>query len=66
MSPTRAPDAASATAKLTATVDFPTPPLPLETAITCPKFGYATGVGADGRGGAAGFWSMTGKGRRGV
>src|SRR6478672_5986884 len=32
--PTRAPDCASATERLTATVDLPTPPFPLLTAIT--------------------------------
>src|SRR5579864_368119 len=64
MRPTRAPLRAKATARLTETVDFPTPPLPLETAMTCPRLGYATGVGADGRGRAAGFCSKTGSGRR--
>src|SRR5215472_1883274 len=34
-SPTRAPDRCSAAARLTATVDLPTPPLPLATAIVC-------------------------------
>src|SRR2546422_5795498 len=33
--PTRAPVCSSATARLAATVDLPTPPLPLATAITC-------------------------------
>src|SRR5215475_5370278 len=33
--PTRAPVCSSATARFAATVDFPTPPLPLATAITC-------------------------------
>ena len=42
MRPTRAPDRASATARLTATVDLPTPPLPLDTAITWPRCGYDT------------------------
>src|SRR5258708_2100068 len=34
-SPTRAPDWCSAAARLTATVDLPTPPLPLATAMVC-------------------------------
>src|SRR6266550_8760928 len=46
MRPTRAPCCASAIARLDATVDFPTPPLPLEIAMMLPKWGYATGVGA--------------------
>src|SRR6266568_3987416 len=33
--PTRAPVCSSATARFAATVDLPTPPLPLATAITC-------------------------------
>src|SRR6516165_3156746 len=33
--PTRAPICSSATARFAATVDFPTPPLPLATAMTC-------------------------------
>src|SRR3954462_7504066 len=64
ISPTRAPCFASATARLTATVDLPTPPLPLETAMMFPRFGYATGVGA---GTAArldcGSWPITGSAR---
>ena len=44
--PTRAPSFASATARLAATVDFPTPPFPLDTATMWPRWGYATGVGA--------------------
>ncbi len=43
MMPTRAPCCASETARFTATVDFPTPPLPLETAMTWPRSGYRTG-----------------------
>jgi hypothetical protein len=39
---------------LVVTVDFPTPPLPLETAMIRPRFGYDTGVGADGRGAGRG------------
>src|SRR5665213_2863482 len=64
MRPTRAPDRASDTARFTATVDLPTPPLPLDTAMTRPRFGRYTGVGAGGRD-AAGFVSTTGSGRRG-
>src|SRR5689334_7803072 len=60
MRPTRAPDAASATARFVATVDFPTPPFPLDTAMTRPSSGYETGVGADGLGAAAGAAFMTG------
>ena len=37
---------ASATARFTATVDLPTPPLPLDTAITRPRFGYGTRASA--------------------
>src|SRR5512143_3495092 len=33
--PVRAPDCAKATARLTLTVDFPTPPLPEATAMLC-------------------------------
>src|SRR3954470_9960528 len=62
ISPTRAPCCASATARFVATVVFPTPPLPLETAMMVPRFGSGTGVGADGRG-AAGLVSMTGSAR---
>src|SRR5438046_18521 len=39
--PTRAPDSWSEAARLTATVDFPTPPLPEPTAITCLTPGIA-------------------------
>src|SRR2546423_9137136 len=46
INPTRAPWLASAMARLDATVDFPTPPLPLDTAMMLPRCGYATGVGA--------------------
>src|SRR5688572_13136471 len=60
MSPTRAPVDASAMARFVATVDFPTPPFPLDTAMMRPRWGYDTGVGADGRGAAAGAAFMTG------
>src|SRR6184192_3285589 len=46
ISPTRAPCLARATARFAVTVDFPTPPFPLEIATMLPKCGYATGVGA--------------------
>src|ERR1700731_1542982 len=62
MRPTRFPDFASETAMLTATVDLPTPPLPLETAMIFPSPGRATGVGADGRAPAGGV--ITGRGAR--
>ena len=39
MSPTRAPEAARAMARFVATVDLPTPPLPLETAMMRPRCG---------------------------
>ena len=39
MIPTRAPVLASASAMFTATVDFPTPPFPLETAMIAPSSG---------------------------
>jgi hypothetical protein len=35
MMPTAAPDCCNATARFTLTVDFPTPPLPDDTAIVC-------------------------------
>src|SRR5687767_5380935 len=60
MIPTRAPVAASAMARFVATVDLPTPPFPLETAMMRPRFGYGMGVGADGRGAAAGAAFITG------
>src|SRR5688500_1021055 len=66
MIPTRAPVAASAMARFVATVDLPTPPFPLDTAMTRPRFGYATGVGADGRGCAAGAVFITGRARAGA
>src|SRR5687767_4839551 len=62
MSPTRAPACRSATARLLATVDFPTPPLPLEMAMTCPSSGYATGCCGGGTC-RAGRLSMTGSAR---
>src|SRR3989449_7329576 len=43
MRPTRWPACASATARFTDTVDFPTPPLPDEIAITLPRCGSSTG-----------------------
>src|SRR2546423_6623306 len=48
MSPPRGPRRASATARFAETVDFPTPPLPEETATTCPRLGSSTGVGGGG------------------
>src|SRR5712692_10547088 len=60
--PTRAPDFARATARFVASVDFPTPPLPLEIAMTCPSSGYATGCCA-GTGFGVGPASMTGRAR---
>src|SRR2546422_4999789 len=48
MSPTRWPCRASATATFAETVDFPTPPLPDETASTFPRCGKSTGVGGGG------------------
>src|ERR1043166_1808413 len=44
--PARCPCAASATARFTATVDFPTPPLPELTAITRPRCAISLGAGA--------------------
>src|ERR1043166_303626 len=46
MSPTRWPSAASAMARFTATVLFPTPPLPELTAMTRPSRGSSLGAGA--------------------
>src|SRR3954470_13730040 len=60
INPTRFPDCASVTARFTATVDLPTPPLPDETAMMRPSSGNGTGVGALGRGWAGGV--MTGSG----
>src|SRR6058998_1417441 len=54
MSPTRWPCRASATARFTETVDFPTPPLPDETATTLPRLGSSTGVGGGGTAPGAG------------
>src|SRR5204862_294895 len=54
MSPTRWPRRASATARFAETVDFPTPPLPDETATTCPRLGSSTGVGGGGTAPGAG------------
>src|SRR5665213_1369158 len=63
MRPTRRPRFASATARFTDTVDFPTPPLPLEIAMMRPRCGYATGVGAGGTALALGSWPITGSAR---
>src|SRR6266576_809798 len=52
ISPTRWPSRASAAARFAETVDFPTPPLPLEIARTLPRCGSSSGVG--GAGGAGG------------
>src|SRR5580693_52881 len=64
--PTLDPDRPSATARFTATVDLPTPPLPIDTAMIRPRFGYAFGVVAAGRAGAFGAASKTGSMRREV
>src|SRR6266496_3384995 len=48
ISPTRFPACASAAATFAATVDFPTPPLPLDTAMVRPRCGISTGVGGGG------------------
>src|SRR5215217_5976954 len=52
--PTRAPLCSSATARFAATVDLPTPPLPLATAITCltPGIRVVTAVAPAPPGGA--------------
>src|SRR5512134_105174 len=44
--PTRCPASASATARFTATVDFPTPPFPDETAMIRPRCGSSIPAGA--------------------
>ena len=44
--PTRCPAAASATARLAETVDFPTPPLPEEIAMIRPRLGSSGACGA--------------------
>src|SRR5688572_29044847 len=62
INPTRAPAFASATARLLAMVDFPTPPLPLEIAMTWPSPGYVTGCCGGGTC-RAGRLSMTGSAR---
>ena len=54
MSPTFAPDRASAAAKFTATVDLPTPPFPEATAIIC-LTSESTGFGGSGVGPGAVF-----------
>src|SRR5438309_11281983 len=46
--PTRCPAWASAAATFAATVDLPTPPLPLDTASARPRCGISTGVGGGG------------------
>src|SRR6266702_3391664 len=51
---TRCPSRASAAARFAATVDLPTPPLPLEIASTLPRDGISAGVGGGGGVGAAG------------
>src|ERR687886_431553 len=51
--PTRRPACASATARLAATVDLPTPPFPEETATIFPRLGWSTACGAVGNGPAA-------------
>src|SRR6267378_1474304 len=48
ISPTRWPSRASAAARFAETVDFPTPPLPLEIANTLPSAGISFGVGGAG------------------
>src|SRR5882672_730347 len=48
ISPTRWPSRASAAARFAETVDFPTPPLPLEIANTLPSPGISFGVGGAG------------------
>src|SRR2546428_13975540 len=48
ITPTRWPCRASAAARLAETVDFPTPPLPEDTASTRPRCGIASGVGGGG------------------
>src|SRR3972149_6851870 len=53
-SPTRAPVSRRARARLTATVDFPTPPLPEETAIVCLTSGMRSSLGGSAGGGAPG------------
>src|SRR5256712_13269908 len=54
ISPTRCPAWASAAATFAATVDLPTPPLPLDTAMARPRCGIATGVGGGGTAPGAG------------
>jgi hypothetical protein len=54
ITPTWKPAWASATARLAATVDFPTPPLPDEIAIILPRFGWSIGWGAGG------IWALAG------
>src|SRR5262245_31394578 len=48
ITPTWCPACANNTARLAATVDFPTPPLPEEIARILPRLGYWTGVGGGG------------------
>src|SRR5690348_3470019 len=63
INPTRAPLFASATARFVETVDLPTPPFPLETAITLPSSGYVTGCCGGGTGRRAGASFITGNAR---
>src|SRR5258708_6015464 len=51
INPTRWPARAIAAARFAETVDFPTPPLPLEIASTLPRPGSSSGVGGGGGGG---------------
>src|SRR5207247_8820191 len=60
MRPTRWPACASATARFADTVDFPTPPLPDEIAITLPRCGSSTGVGGGGTAPGAGRGAVPG------
>src|SRR2546422_11654443 len=48
ITPTRWPGGGRAAARLAETVDFPTPPLPEDTASTRPRCGIASGVGGGG------------------
>src|SRR2546428_550373 len=64
ISPTRWPARAIAAARFAETVDFPTPPLPLEIASTLPRPGSSSGVGGGGGAGGAGGAGVHLAGRR--
>ena len=57
-SPTLAPVSRSARARFTATVDFPTPPFPEDTAMVCFTSGMRGSAGAWAARGRPGPWTI--------